>query len=322
MRTITTQASATRRTAVPPRRRPAGSGIRGVCHDLRQPIAAILILADIAAGQPELCPETRAVVEMIADQAGELTDLVGELLGPLPEGRSDHRSEYPSGRGEPDAAEAVEAAQRIDVGALIASVAARWRITYDGALAVDDRGLERYRGRTRPRVGVSGNPVALQRVLAILLSNATRAAGSHGTVLVGCTVRVGETRRGDGAHGIGRSGQADDTEAVAVEMTVEDSGPGFGCVPSEYGIGLLMADRIAREHGGSLEFGGHLDGTGRLGGAVVRLTLPAAAPLGLVAVSGPGPVPGPVAVPGRSRVPARVPVAPAMVRSVGSRRDE
>ena len=67
-----------------------------------------------------------------------------------------------------------------------------------------------------------------------------------------------------------------------VALVVEDSGAGFktknaaaivhlmaGAKPGHLGIGLLVAQRIARLHGGALAF------ETREGGGVVRLILPA-----------------------------------------------
>lgn len=54
-----------------------------------------------------------------------------------------------------------------------------------------------------------------------------------------------------------------------VVLEVEDDGPGFGALPVINGIGLRSSRRLVQRQGGRLDIG-----TGRLGGALVRVTLP------------------------------------------------
>jgi signal transduction histidine kinase len=89
-------------------------------------------------------------------------------------------------------------------------------------------------------------PTSLRRVLTNLLRNAQRAAGADGMVQV-TVVKVAE----------------------AVLIVVEDDGPGFGALPVINGVGLRSARRLVADAGGRLDIG-----TGRLGGAAVRVTLP------------------------------------------------
>lgn len=89
-------------------------------------------------------------------------------------------------------------------------------------------------------------PTGLRRVLTNLLRNALRAAGADGLVQV-TVVNVMDT----------------------VMIVVEDDGPGFGALPVINGVGLRSARRLVAEAGGRIEIG-----TGRLGGAAVRVTLP------------------------------------------------
>lgn len=55
------------------------AAVRKVCGDLRRPVATMLMLADLAAAQPELRAETRVVVDLLARQAAELSDVVDAL---------------------------------------------------------------------------------------------------------------------------------------------------------------------------------------------------------------------------------------------------
>ncbi len=86
-------------------------------------------------------------------------------------------------------------------------------------------------------------------IIANVLSNAARAAGSSGSVMI-------EIRSQDG-------------RALVV---VDDSGPGFGKLQEGLGIGLRAAARNVVNYGGILECG-----CGALGGARVSLWLPLSA---------------------------------------------
>lgn len=92
------------------------------------------------------------------------------------------------------------------------------------------------------------DPVALVRSVQNLLDNAVRAAGPDGSVVV----RVRN-------HG--------DT----VSVSVSDTGPGFGNVPTQQGLGLITVRRFAAECGGSLDVAG-----APRGGARLVLRIPAA----------------------------------------------
>jgi signal transduction histidine kinase len=109
-----------------------------------------------------------------------------------------------------------------------------------------------YYAGTMRFVGASGawaelSPASLARILTNLLLNARRAAGESGTVQV-------KVVRND--H--------------LVILEVEDDGPGFGHLETVHGIGLRSTQRLLRTVGGSITFG-----TGQLGGALVRVCLPA-----------------------------------------------
>ncbi|SRR6266567_20405 len=92
------------------------------------------------------------------------------------------------------------------------------------------------------------HPVVLRCMVANLLNNATRAAGPSGTV----TVEVGYQQN-------------------SALLAVEDTGPGFGKIPSGLGLGLAAVSRNAVSYGGRLEHG-----NGASGGARVSLCLPPA----------------------------------------------
>jgi hypothetical protein len=129
----------------------------------------------------------------------------------------------------------------MNVAALAQEGVERWRATFQGAIdyaAADDP------------LHVTIDPVLFRRALGNILSNATRAADVGGHVAV--TVRKFQTERG----------------ARAV-IEVDDSGPGFGNIPSGHGLGLAVVRRTVEAAGGSVEFD-----EGTLGGALVRMVLP------------------------------------------------
>lgn len=90
------------------------------------------------------------------------------------------------------------------------------------------------------------HPVLLRRVVSNVLGNATRAAGPAGAV----TVEI-QQRRG------------------MAMLAVEDSGPGFGNIPSGAGLGLSAVARNVVKYGGRMECR-----RGARGGARVNLWLP------------------------------------------------
>ena len=88
----------------------------------------------------------------------------------------------------------------------------------------------------------------LQRILRNVLRNAIRAAGSEGQIRVTVSPSGGE-----------------------IQIEVEDDGPGFGALPVLHGIGLRSVRHMVQRAGGWVDTGG----SSRLGGASVRIHLPA-----------------------------------------------
>jgi K+-sensing histidine kinase KdpD len=83
------------------------------------------------------------------------------------------------------------------------------------------------------------DPVLLRRAVSNVLGNAVRAAGPAGAVSV-------EIRRCDDA----------------VMVAVEDSGPGFGEIPSGAGLGLTAVARNITKYGGRIEYSCGVHGSG------------------------------------------------------------
>jgi signal transduction histidine kinase len=105
-----------------------------------------------------------------------------------------------------------------------------------------------YRERVQAEhdVSVLADPVGLKRVVWNLLDNARRAVAKGGEV----EVRVRQRGR----------------DAL---LEVADSGPGFGHLPPQHGLGLIGVRRFAERFGGDFSVG-----TSSLGGALVTLRLP------------------------------------------------
>jgi signal transduction histidine kinase len=126
--------------------------------------------------------------------------------------------------------------------------------------AIDDRERKRVRVDPGPWPEVDGNERLLVLAARQLILNALEASPEDGEVRVRLEARDGGM----------------------VALVVEDSGAGFktknpaaivhlmaGDKPGHVGVGLLVAQRIARLHGGALAF------ETRGGGGAVRLILPA-----------------------------------------------
>jgi K+-sensing histidine kinase KdpD len=196
-------------------------GLQEVCHDIRQPIAGVLALAGAVLAETSLPDGPRSRLEQIIELAEWQSDVVENWLE-VAEG------DAPPNTGYTDVVEVVNQA------------AAAERLMWAGNLTVI---------WPSERVFVQTHPVILRRMTANVLDNATRAAGSSGTVTVEVSRR--ESR---------------------MLLAVEDDGPGFGWLAQCSGLGLSVVARQAVQYGGRLECG-----WGSLGGGRVSLWLPLAA---------------------------------------------
>jgi signal transduction histidine kinase len=131
-------------------------GLREICHDIRQPIAGVLALANAALVANDLPEDTRNRLEHIIGLAEWQSDVVESYL-------EVSCADWLLGAGHTDAVQVVNAA------------AAAERLTWPGQLIL----------RWPPeRVFTRPHPVILRRMTANLLANATRAAGPAGTVII------------------------------------------------------------------------------------------------------------------------------------------
>jgi len=189
------------------------------CHDMRQMVAAVQTLADAALADRGLQGPARAHVEKIAGQAEILADTIRLQL-------------HPAG-GDP------KSRRLIDLRRLVSDVADGERVTYQGTLEVI--------GEPAP-VLIHAKLDDVRRVLSNLLSNATRAAGPTGSVVI--EVKV---------------------EAELAEVDIDNTGPTFAKASEGTGLGWsIITQRLSRV-GGRLAYG-----QGKRGGVRATLWLPLA----------------------------------------------
>ena len=136
-------------TIVQPTNPPSIDTVRALCHDLRQPLLAILLLAGCEGG------DVRHRLDGILDQAQWLSEMVEGVIG----GAADDR---------PTVVDVSDLAFRC---VLRARPTATCRIGFFG---------------TDTTMSVA-SPVALSRAISCVLDNAVRAAGPRGQVGVGVT---------------------------------------------------------------------------------------------------------------------------------------
>jgi signal transduction histidine kinase len=123
-----------------------------LCHDLRQPLAVILVLASGYADTADAPPPVRAALAGVTRQAELLVDIVSSTLDQCP------------------------VAREADVVELTRDVVDSQRLTWNGSLECSSR---HQRAAT-----VTGSPTLLRRGIANLVDNAARAAGPQGCVRV------------------------------------------------------------------------------------------------------------------------------------------
>jgi signal transduction histidine kinase len=193
-----------------------GQHSREVCHDMRQPVAGMLSLAWAALTVPELPGAARSWLEQIVAQVETLAELIERSLD----------------RDDP-----VGGTLRTDLGQLARAVVAGEQLTYRGML---------HTSVPSQPVLADVNRVDARRIVANLLSNATRAAGPDGSV----TVRVAR-------------------EPGCARLVVQDTGPGFGRISPSTGLGIGVIPRCLVRCGGRIGYEQGPDG-----GAEATVSLP------------------------------------------------
>ena len=214
--------------------------IAALSHELRNPVGAIALSAEVMRHQLEPAHDARESLERIVRQAGQLRRLLDDLL---------------------DATRAIHGKLTVDPS----PVAVR-------RMAEDVAAEHRQRAGRPVEIVVEGDeawaladPARLQQMLENLVENAVKYGGRN--------IRVRVARRGRQVHVF----VVDDGDGIAPELlpslfepfvqgkqTLERSRGGLG-------LGLAMVKRLAELHGGSVTAASH--GPGR--GSTFTLSLPA-----------------------------------------------
>jgi signal transduction histidine kinase len=185
---------------------------------MRQPVAGVLSLAAAALAVPRLPHAARSWLQQIVCEAESLSELIERSL---------HAGDAPEDSSLTDLAEVASEAVTGE------------QLTYPGGLEVSTPGAT---------VVAEVNRVDARRIIANLLSNATRAAGPDGCVTVAVT-----------------------RDQDCAQLVVEDSGPGFAQIPPSTGLGVAVITRCLSSCGGQLDFAGS-----RAGGVKATVSLPLA----------------------------------------------
>lgn len=220
-----------------------------VTHELRSPLSAILLWADVArrSGAASTDPDVREALDAIETSAQSQSRLVEDLL---------------------DVSRIVHGKLRMQFESLNLPDVAR-ASTEAHALAAREKGVALEAQIDNRDISVRGDPHRLRQVIGNLLSNALKFTPQGGRVRItagrfgnDAFVRVEDNGRGISPEFLprlfDRFTQADPT--VARERT-------------GLGLGLAIVQHIAQLHGGSVQ--AHSDGPGR--GATFTLTLPCVA---------------------------------------------
>ena len=202
------------------------------CHDMREPVASVRALTAAALAEPGVPAAARTRLHQISGQAEWLAEMIHEFLRD-----AILEEDEPGDIGLPGEMAHMESAGRPDAVCIVNDVIRIGRLTWACDLTVITPAAP---------VRCELHPVLLRRAVSNVLSNAARAAGPSGLV----TVQIWQS------------------EGV-LRLVVEDSGPGFGNIPSGLGIGLTWVARTIVRHGGRLECG-----HGASGGARVSLWIP------------------------------------------------
>jgi len=228
--------------------------LRGITHDVKNPLGAAAgyadLLADGMSGGAPLPPQQATMVRRIRKLIGEALDTIGEML------------QLERGQAWVDGDSATKP---VDVAAIVSDLVEDYRA------AGNEKSLTITLEATNTSVVVASGATHVQHIIGNLLSNAVKYTPDHGAI------RVRVARRSDHGH----------PDTVVVE--VSDSGAG---VPPElrervfeefyradsarsasgHGVGLAISRRLARLLGGDITVGVSAEG-----GAKFTLLLPALA---------------------------------------------
>jgi signal transduction histidine kinase len=192
--------------------------LRMAVHEIRQPLAAVLALAEAARTTPGVPADARERLEELIDQAQEVSAAAWSVLGPR-----------------------ASAEGSVDLDLLLDSVCRAFGVTWGGDLV--------RRGGAGPVTGVSRT--MLRRCLVNVLDNAVRAAGPGGRVVV--TARRGADRVQivveDDGPGLGRIPRGAGLGLTATREALESVGgalsmhgaPSGGSRPRTRGVRVVLS---------------------------------------------------------------------------------
>jgi signal transduction histidine kinase len=173
------------------RRRP--ETVQQAAHDLRQPVAAVLVVVSAALADPQLPDQVRHYLEQIEAQTRWISKIIQDMLA------------------RPAVVPSVEP---VDIARLVREAVNSEQLTYAQLIGLDQRGhLPRY---------VMAAETQLRRAVANVLANATQAAGPHGHVQLTERVNGGTEviEIVDDGPGFGSSA-ADGGTGIGLRMTQE-----------------------------------------------------------------------------------------------------
>jgi signal transduction histidine kinase len=187
----------------------------GMAHEVRNPLAAIKLRADLARAQSDTPPAVAQDLADIAAEIARLDRLVSDLLALA--GRSPDR--------QPD----------VDIGLLVkkrAELLGPW--ASERGVSIESQGSAR----------ANAEPGGIVRAVDNLLRNAVEASPS------GAKVEILVLARGAGA----RVEVADAGPGIPKEREVELFEPFFTTKVDGTGLGLALARAVAESHGGTLSY--------------------------------------------------------------------
>jgi signal transduction histidine kinase len=201
--------------------------IASVSHELRTPLTVVVGLAEElrSAGDAIDADERDQLLGVIADESGEMADLVEDMLIAA---RSDDGTipVFP---------------ERVDLALLARNVVNHLTIPDGTTVDIDDADSVAF-----------ADPVRVRQVLRNLLTNAFRYGGNSVTVTFGCD----EDRSWVDVHDDGDGIPDEDRDAIFEAYGRSSTGRS---VKASVGLGLTLSRRLADLMGGSLT---HLDGSG------------------------------------------------------------
>ena len=172
---------------------------KAVLHEIRQPLSAVLALAEAARNHPDVTDQLLEYLDNIIGQVHEVSGAAWSVLTP-----------NGSGNGRDSS--------RIDLDEVVDSVVAAVRLTSDANVV--------RRSQRGGWLRVQGSREALRRCLIDVVDNAARAAGPEGTVVVSLR-RGADTVRilvEDDGPGFGRASKRTGLGLAITQQTLASMG--------------------------------------------------------------------------------------------------